>query len=394
MTSIQIPGDRKAQVEAALDRAVDFLQARQLPHGEFATLLGRDRAMSLAVPDSTVFTTAQLIHSLAFVESARTREMIRRAADFLRAERECGGLWRYWSSRNHRHARLGPDLDDTACASFALRRAGLAAPDNLWAFRRARDAHGRFFTWMRPGHLGRFDVFGRAALAVGAAQARRRAARTEVPVSEDPRFVTMHIDPDDVDPVVNANVLLWLGERTETEAARRFVAETVLADPPTFSRYYEDPLVLHYAVARASEEASPGLRALGPHIVGRIEARLDEDKALDPLKTALAAASLAVFAPRSAALDRLVDSILAAQRPDGGWQACAYYNVWGSEELTTGFCLETLARYSLANRDVQSRRAKDEQVAQLHHVIGAARGLDAGKPLQQTLDGESCFHPG
>ena len=359
MASSQTTGDQKAQVEAALDRAVDFLQARQLQHGEFATLLGLDRAMSRGIHDSTVFTTAQLIHSLAFVGSPRAREMIRRAAAFLRAEQEFGGLWRYWSSRNHRHARLGPDLDDTACVSFALRRAGFPAPDNRWAFRRARDAQGRFYTWLLPGRLSRFDVLGRVALAAGDARARRRAARTEVPTSEDPRFITMRINPDDVDPVVNANVLLRLGERAETEAARRFVAETVLADPPTFSLYYEDLLVLHYAAARASEDASPGLRALGPHIVSRIEVRVETDEALNPLKTALAAATLAIFAPRSAAFGCLVDSILAAQRPDGGWQACAFYNVWGSEELTTGFCLEALARHLLLNRDVEPRRAKD-----------------------------------
>ena len=191
------------------------------------------------------------------------------------------------------------------------------------------------------------DFVGRAALAAGAAQVRRRAARTQAPTAEDPRFITMRIVPDDVDPVVNANVLLWLGDRADTDAAQRFVAETVMADPPTFSLYYEDPLVLHYAAARASEESSPGLRGLGPHIVGRIEARLYNDSALDPLKTALAAATLAIFAPLSAALGRLVDSILATQRPDGGWRTCAFYNVWGSEELTTGFCLEALARRSL-----------------------------------------------
>lgn len=339
-----ISGELGERANAAAGRALDFLQARQLPHGEFVTLLGLDRSMAGAVPDSTGFVTSQLVYSLTFAEDVRARRMIQAAAGFLRAEQEPGGLWRYWSSRNHRHARLGPDLDDTACSSVALRRARYPAPRNLWAFRRMRDERGRFFTWVSPHRLRTFDLFGRALLAAGARRADRQAARTPAPPSEDPRFITMRINPDDIDPVVNANVLLWLGERPQTRGALRFVSATVLADPPAFSLYYEDLLVLHYAVARASAEAAPTLRGLGPHIVGRIQARLDAGEALGPLKAALAAATLAVFAPRTPALPELLEHILAAQQGDGGWTACPFYNVWGSRELTTGLCLEAIAR--------------------------------------------------
>jgi hypothetical protein len=270
--------------------------------------------------------------------------MIEAATGFLLAEQEPGGLWRYWSSGNHRHARLGPDLDDTACACAALRRAGRRAPANLWAFRRMRDGEGRFFTWVLPARLGALDLVGRAVLAAGALRAERQAVRTPAPPAEDPRFVTMRINSDDVDPVVNANVLLWLGERPETKAAIRFVTETVLTAPPAFSLYYEDPLVLDYVVGRASAEAAPSLGGLGPHIVGRIEARLGAGEPVNPLKAALAAATLAIFAPESPALGPLLENILATQQPDGGWPAFPFYNVWGSRELTTGFCLEALAR--------------------------------------------------
>lgn len=344
MSPSLISGELCVRADAAAGRALDFLQARQLPHGEFVTLLGLNRSMAGAVPDSTGFVTAQLIYSLTFANDARARRMIRSAAGFLRGEQEPGGLWRYWSSSSYRHARLGPDLDDTACSSVALRRAGYPAPRNLWAFRRMRDEQGRFFTWVSPTRLRRYDLLGRALLAAGARRADRQAARTPAPPSEDPRFITMRINPDDVDPVVNANVLLWLGERPETRAAMQFVCETVLADPPAVSLYYEDMLVLHYAVARASAEAAPTLRGLGPHIVARIQARLDAGEAFDPLKAALAATALAVFAPQAPALAQLLAHILGAQQADGSWIACPFYNVWGSPELTTGFCLEALAR--------------------------------------------------
>lgn len=330
--------------QIAIARALDFLGRRQLPHGEFATLLGSDRNMSCAVPDGACFVTAHMIYSLTVLGEARATPMVERAAAFLRSEQCLGGVWRYWSSRNHKHARLGPDLDDTACASDALRRAGFEAPRNLWAFWRSRDQAGRFYTWILPKHLARFDALGRITLALEDRQARARARRVPTPQTEDPRFRIMQIDPEDVDPVVNANVVLYLGERQETEAALAFVIETASRQTPKPSLYYEDPLALYHAVAKSSARASPRMFALGPKIVERLQMRLSSGEALDPLKTALAAAALSVFAPGDPWFPKLLSSLLRSQRADGGWKACAFYNVWGSEELTTGFALESLAR--------------------------------------------------
>jgi hypothetical protein len=70
--------------------------------------------------------------------------------------------------------------------------------------------------------------------------------------------------------------------------------------------------VLHFPVARAFRHSSPRLSALGEHIVACPPANLH--------------------------------LILDAQRADGEWDVYAFYSVWGSEELTTGLCLEVLAR--------------------------------------------------
>jgi hypothetical protein len=58
----------------------------------------------------------------------------------------------------------------------------------------------------------------------------------------------------------------------------------------------------------------------------------------------MALSALLTFDPDAARTGELLRNILGAQRPDGGWDAYAFYNVWGSEELTTAFCLEALAR--------------------------------------------------
>jgi len=75
------------------------------------------------------------------------------------------------------------------------------------------------------------------------------------------------------------------------------------------------------------------------------------------LHTALAACALMEWKDHSHVLDDATQAILRARQPSGGWQKFPIYFsgqskklVWGSEEITTGFCLEALSRY----RNLQS----------------------------------------
>ncbi len=338
------PGLSRRTIDEAIAGAVAFLRSRQLPHGEFATLLGADRQLSNPAFDSSPFITSFVLYGLTHLERALVQDIVAKAASFLLSEMEFGGVWRYWSSRQFKHCRLPPDLDDTACISYALERAGYPPPNNGWAFRSTRDTAGRFKTWIvatRRNCLNPRFVFARS---VGFWQSRIRTRAIQTPASEDPRFRIMHIDRDDVDPVVNANAVLYLGERAGTTPAIEFLIETVLDESPAGSLYYEDPLALYYAVARASRHASPRLSGLGMHIVARILDRSKAPEPFNPLQAALAASALVTFDPASTAAAELLDIIVDTQRDDGGWDAHPFYNVWGSEELTTGFCLEVLAR--------------------------------------------------
>jgi hypothetical protein len=334
----------------AIARAVAFLRSRQLPHGEFATLLGADRTMSNPAFDSSPFITSFVLYGLTHVDGIPVADIATKAASFLLSEMEFGGVWRYWSSRQHKHSRLPPDLDDTACISFALKRAGIRPPRNRWAFRCARDSAGRFKTWLFLTGRNRMNPWLLFARSVGFWQARMRNNTAARPDSEDPRFRVMRIDRDDVDPVVNANAVLFLGESPETAAAIQFVIDVVLGKTQARSLYYEDTLALYYAVARAYRHSSPRLSVLAEPIVSQIAARRDKPQPFNPLQAAMAASALLTFAPESSSTEELLRLIASAQRDDGGWSAYPFYNVWGSEELTTGLCLEVLARRSAPAR--------------------------------------------
>ncbi len=339
------PGDRSrdAALERALAHAVAFLRGRQLPHGEFVTLLGADRTMAHPAFDSSAFVTSFVLYGLTHVDRAAVADIVAKAASFLIAEMEFGGVWRYWSSRQHKHSRLPPDIDDTACISFALQRAGFRRPRNGWAFRGNRDAEGRFKTWLFVTSRNRADLWFAFARSVGDRQARLRNAKVATPDDEDSRFRVMHIDRDDVDPVANANAVLYLGERADTLPAIRFVIDAVLHESPR-SLYYEDPLALYYAVARAHRHSSPRLSAVAQPIVARILERAGRPEPLHALHATLAASALLTFQPASELTATLLRRLVDTQRDDGGWDAYPFYNVWGSEELTTGLCLEALAR--------------------------------------------------
>lgn len=330
--------------DPAIDRAFAFLRSRQLPHGEFTTLLGADRQMSHPAFDSSSFITSFVLYGLTHVERAPVEDIVTKAASFLFSEMEYGGVWRYWSSRQHKHCRLPPDIDDTACIGFALKSAGFSLPQNRWAFRSNRDAAGRFKTWMFPTGRNRRNLSFLFARSIGYCQARLRTRNVSAPALEDPRFRVMHIDRDDVDPVVNANALLFLGEGPDTLPAVQFVIDAVLHESSHRSLYYEDPLALYYAVARAFRHSAPRLSVLKEHIVSQIIERAQSPGGLNPLQSAIAASALLTFDPVSSLAAELLGSIADTQRSDGGWDAYPFYNVWGSEELTAGLCLEVMAR--------------------------------------------------
>jgi hypothetical protein len=330
------------QADTIVASGLAFLRQRQLPHGEFVTLLGRTREMTDPVLDSSPFVTGQIVAILTTLGGFPVSDILSKATSFLQSEMEFGGVWRYWSAGQHKHSRLPPDMDDTACISHALQRAGCGRPENEWAFRSARDRLGRFRTWLLPTRRNYLDVEFLQARAIGVLQARLRRLRSTRPSQEDARFRVMHIHRNDVDPVVNANAILYLGESDSTHPSIEFITDRVTRNDLR-SLYYEDSLAAFHAISRAYRESSPALGQLANPIVNQVELRISKG-GLNPLLMALAALTLLNYGRGAGSISSLCRSIAQSQRQDGGWGPFPYYNVWGSEELTTAFCIEAVNR--------------------------------------------------
>ncbi len=339
------PNDIRASTHAGLAS----LASRQLADGEFQTLLGHDRLLTDATFDSSVFVTALVCHALRQVGSDAV-PMIEKALDFIAREQEYGGLWRYYSSKNFKHLRVPPDLDDTCVASLALQAGHRRAPANRTVILANRDAHGRFGTWLVPTPGTRLQT--RLIRWVGDAVGRWRAPAAPAGVAMNPRFAAPVDDvaADEIDPVVNANVVAYLGDGPETAAATAFL-RTIAHDGFTApSHYYSNPLSAVYAVARAIEAGVTSLTAISPAVIAAVRRHLTVDASgLTPLTAGLGVAAHCTLRPPDADIVRAARFILECQGADGLWRREVFYSgpkeFWGSEELTTAMCLEALARF-------------------------------------------------
>jgi len=303
----------------AVRRGIGFLERSQLPSGEL-------RVFASGRPDPSVFPTALIAHSLSFApEAAAVRD---RALDFLAAEMSPRGLWKHWPREHPQHSTLPHDLDDTSCASAALTHAGRTIPDNRALLFANRNRRGLFRTW----------VFTRA--------------QWRHPLVTWTFFRDTSAKPFDVDAAVNANVLFYLGATPRTQPVVDHLL-TVLRENRETScdKWYDNPFVIWYFFSRALHRAAPEAGAI-------IEKKLRDAAPASALEHALAACSL-LYWNRTPA----TDALLALQLESGAWPRAPLYHggrarrrdgsfaaphpdtpYWGSEELTTAFCIEALAR--------------------------------------------------
>lgn len=316
---------------------MDFLCRSQLEHGEFRSYASSDDTRpETCLLDSSPFITSLILYSIGFWQHDQVQAVRTKALDFLCAEMEGRGLWRFWSSRNKLHEFLPPDLDDTCCIAFVLKKYGRFVPPNQDLLHANRNGEGIFYTWFAPRANTPPESVGEIQSLVNASA---------------PLILSFLGELDDIDCAVNANVILYLGEIAQTKQALDYLIKLVLDEQQgTCSRYYLHPLSFYYMLSRAYANSASSLRVTADPIKSRVfSAQADEGSWGNELLTALAGCTLLNFASRGAGLDRAIEYLIRSQRDDGSWRRIpmflgrsAYY---GSEDLTTALCVELLARY-------------------------------------------------
>ncbi|MDE0005823.1 MAG: hypothetical protein OXQ29_24295 [Rhodospirillaceae bacterium] len=265
------------------------------------------------------FVSAFCVLALESSNEAQARSMCAATRAYLADTMEYPGFWRYY-----RH--LPQDLDSTALCSLVIgTHPWVLLGRNVSRILANRDEKGCFMTWV----LG----------------------------EDEPDVVS--IFRIEADPVVNANVIAFLGDHPDTRAAQRWLESMITEDRlEGSSKWYPDEVAIYYATTRAMIRAQPALEKLGPTIADRILGLRDPQGEFgNILQTAQALSALYNIG----SLDRIdakreVERLLSSQREDGSWPELLAFGdqslMWGtvgqighgSESVTSAFCIEALER--------------------------------------------------
>jgi hypothetical protein len=288
--------------------------------------------------DSSPFVTSLVLYSISFLDGQRVREITSKALDFLLDEVEGSGLWSYWSSRNPRYKLLPPDLDDTCCISYVLRQKHRNLHSNTEIILANRNRDGQFHTWLVPRSTFEAELVEKINQVV------------------DPSALLSLLfygTVDDVDGVVNANVLFYLGENENTKRAIDYLVDIVLNETEgNCSKFYIDRHSFYYMLSRAYFNGVLSLEKAKETVISRIIPMQNNDGAFgNELLTALIVCSILNFDSQMPELSKAIGYLLRTQKEDGSWRRLPMFlgpaPYYGSEELTTAFCVEALERYSL-----------------------------------------------
>ena len=335
----------------AAAKGLDWLAAHQLPSGELAahaSPLGEGVEPDWQ-PDSLKFITALIALACDEIDDPRARSVTDRAVEFLLSEREGPALWRYWTRTNDLFDYTPPDADDTACCSMAVNTRGHQTSENTSVLVANRDPHGRFYTWLIP-HRGvrspRYlwtvrDEFRKAT----------KARRAEL-------WANSEAWPDDVDGVVNANVIRYLGTESPP-AAVEWVASLIESNQEDdCDSWHRNRYTLYASIADAARKGVRRFEELAPMIIERIDSKVDTHGSVGPpLDTALALVALQRFDGPSELQVRLAESLVHRQLEDGSWERSVFYYGgpdevfgWASEALTTATAVLALWRLGASVR--------------------------------------------
>ena len=263
------------------------------------------------------FISAYCALALASSKEDKAKAICSATREYVANAIEYPGVWRYY-----RH--LPPDLDSTSTCSLLLaNHPWMQFGRNLPSILANRDEDGRFMTWL--------------------------LSPSEPEVASSFRI--------EADPVVNANLISFLGSCNETEGAERWL-ETLVSSAKLegASKWYPHTVSSCYAMARAWSRTSSAFKSVHSTLVDLVLDLSDGTGELsDVLQTAQAVSTLHNLGSlEHIDLEQITELFLDSQDEDGSWPEILAFGdqslVWGSigqighgsESVTTAFCIEAL----------------------------------------------------
>ena len=312
------PGEVAKAGRESIRRGLDFLASTIDENGAWHCI--RFNTANPDIPrhfERPPFVSALCVLALESSDEARARDLRTRTKDYLVDTMEFPGLWRYYG-------HLPQDLDSSTLCSLVIgTHPWILLGRNVPPILANRDDKGRFMTWV--------------------------LAKDEPTVVSPFRI--------EADPVVNANVIAYLGDHPETRRAQRWLEALIAEDGlEGSSKWYPDRVTIYYATTRAMIRARPALHRLRPIMADRILGlRNPQGDFGNILQTAQAVAALHnVGSLERIDAKREIERFIGSQREDGSWPELLAFGdqslKWGavgqighgSEAVTSAFCIEAL----------------------------------------------------
>lgn len=335
-------------VKEAIDSGINYLCAHQHPNGEFCCYIaGDDTIEQWSYPDTTVFPTSLITGCLIDLpQNEQLRQIFERAGSFLMQQMMGYGVWGHYTKRHPFFGICPADADDTALASYALSRLGMPFPENRHLLRYNRSTKGLFYTWfVLRLNKSRNITYWKVLM-----QEVKNLVKTFV------LFMRHECSRGDIDAVVNANVIYYLKDYAQTVDVTTYLSTIILEGRESnCDKWYLNPFIVYYSISRNYPYCEDLLEECRMLIIERILATQQDDGKLgvSSLDTALGISSLMYLrCSDQNAIEKSVLYLLGRQSKNGDWSRRLFYYGgpkrivgWGSEELTTGFCLEALGLY-------------------------------------------------
>lgn len=338
--------DRLSVIDSTILKGVRYLHQHQYPNGEFCSYIGSEDHLKDCIAHSHVFPTSLICYSLLGLRDIpEAEEILQLSASFLQFQCMRSGVWNQYTSWSTWFPAFPCDVDNTSCASIVLRALNRPYTENRQMLCYNRSKNGLFYTWytFRPQLILNKDYW---LLAL-------RAFRN--PIIAYHFWTKNEATRYDIDGAVNANVLLYLGLNEDTAAIIPYLLNIIATESEAdCDLWYRNPLVVYYFISR---NYSAGVKELEPSKLPMTErilslVRADGSIGDSALDTAMGIISLIHLDHDSPVLDAAVQALVRSQNTYGEWPRWSIYydgreklQCFGSEEITTGYCLEALSRY-------------------------------------------------
>lgn len=346
----------------AVQSGLNFLRERQLGNGGFSTLTAQainctneemqvfdygDKKGTVEEDPYSVFPAAviglSLLHAAGF---GCTPEILQGITRFLLENRSRFSIWQHFTKKHFLHTIHPSDVDDTALASSFLTQMGIPFPDNRKAILANKTPQRLIYTWFAfRKDLNFHPVYWYYCLQ-----------ELKSPLKSYFFWKHLECERDDLDAVVNANVLSYIGLNDMTTPIVHWMNQ-VISDGVEHrcDKWYLKPSAVYYFFSRNYHLGVEGLEPMRQTMRERVLSSFQDDGSVEghPLDTALMVCTLLNLHCPEDIPAKAIEFLLSQQKPQGSWAKRLLYHGgrkrimgWGSEELTTGFCVEALFRHA------------------------------------------------